>query len=167
MPKARPITEAEFRRAIALTSETRYPERNRAILILSARAGMRIGEIQGLDLADVWDSTTKEVRDRMFLAAVRTKWGHAREVFLNKTARRALEQFLELRGIEDGPLFVSQNRRRFGRSALVSHVRALYARGDRHLVPRRSRAVHHQPRRRRGLNPDHTESCWPQIIGCN
>ena len=128
MPKARPITEAEFRRAVALTSETRYPERNRAILVLSASAGMRVGEIQGLDLADVWDSTTKEVRDRVFLAAVRTKWGHAREVFLNIAARRALEQFLELRGTEEGPLFVSQNRRRFGRSALVSHVRALFAR---------------------------------------
>jgi integrase/recombinase XerD len=128
MPKARPITETEFRRAVALTSETRYPERNRAILMLSARAGMRVGEIQGLDISDVWDDTTGEVRDRIFLSASRTKWGHAREVFINKVVRRTLELFIERRGVGEGPLFVSQNRRRFGRSALVSHVRALYAR---------------------------------------
>lgn len=40
MAKARPITEAEFKRAFALAGTSRYPERNQAILALSARAGM-------------------------------------------------------------------------------------------------------------------------------
>jgi site-specific recombinase XerC len=96
MPRARPITETEFRRAVALTSETRYPERNCAILVLSDHAGMRVGEIQGLDIADVSDAATGEVRDRVFLSAVWTKWRHAREVFLDKPVQRAIEQHIEL-----------------------------------------------------------------------
>lgn len=128
MAKARPINEAEFRRAYSLAATSRYPARNQAVLSLSARAGMRIGEIRDLDLIDIYEPTTNEVRDRIYLASDRTKWGHAREVFLNRAVRKALEAHLATRGTEPGPLFVSQNRRRFGRTALINHVRALYAR---------------------------------------
>ena len=53
MAKARPITEAEFRRTLSQAGLSRYPARNRALLSLSAMAGMRVGEIQGL-----WVSAT-------------------------------------------------------------------------------------------------------------
>jgi integrase len=128
MAKARPITEAEFKRAFLLAGTSRYPERNQAILALSARAGMRIGEIRDLDLADVWDNAVEELRERIYLSADRTKWGHAREVYLSKTTRKVLEAHVATRGLVEGPLFLSQNRKRFGRTALVTQVRALYLR---------------------------------------
>jgi integrase len=82
---------------------------------------MRIGEIQDLDLADVWDNATEELRERIYLSADRTKWGHAREVYLSKTTRKVLEAHIATRGLVAGPLFLSQNRKRFGRTSLVHH----------------------------------------------
>jgi integrase len=73
MSKARPITEAEFKRTLAVARGTRHPERNILCLMLSARAGMRVGEIGGLDLADAYDEHAGAVRDRIYLAAERTK----------------------------------------------------------------------------------------------
>lgn len=128
MPKARPITEAEFKRAFALAATSRYPERNQTILALSARAGMRVGEIRDLNLSDVWDDATETLRERIYLSAERTKWGHAREVYLSRTTRKVLETHISTRGLAAGPLFTSQNKRRFGRTALVTHMRSLYAR---------------------------------------
>ncbi|MFM9863453.1 MAG: tyrosine-type recombinase/integrase [Micropepsaceae bacterium] len=128
MPKARPITEAEFKRAFALAGTSRYPERNQAILALSARAGMRIGEIRDLNLIDVWDDAVEELRDRIYLSADRTKWGHAREIYLSRTTKKVLESHVANRGLAVGALFLSQSGRRFGRTALVTHVKSLYSR---------------------------------------
>lgn len=141
MPKARPITEAEFKRAFALAGTSRYPERNQAILALSARAGMRIGEIRDLDLKDVWDDSVEEFRDRIYLTADRTKWGHAREIYLSKTTRKVLEAHVAERGLSPGPLFASQNRRRFSRTALVTHVKSLYVRAGVDTTSHAGRAL--------------------------
>lgn len=97
MAKARPVTETEFKRTLAVARATRYRERNAVCLMLSARAGMRVGEIQNLDLVDVWDDHAGEIRDRIFLAAHRTKWNHAREVHLNQSVRRELSAHLKVR----------------------------------------------------------------------
>ncbi len=128
MPKAKPITETEFRRVLAVAGSSRYPERNRLCLLLSARAGMRVGEIRDLDLHDVLDPATGEIRDRVYLAASRTKWNHAREVHLNRTVQRALASYLSLRGPLDGPLIQTQSNARFRRTSLVSLYRTLYER---------------------------------------
>ena len=66
MSNARPITEADFTRTLAVARATRHPERNILCLMLSARAGMRVGEIGGLDLADAYDEHAGAVRDRIY-----------------------------------------------------------------------------------------------------
>lgn len=126
MGKARPITEAEFRRTMAMAGTSRYPERNQLCLALSARAGMRVGEIQGLDVGDVYDRSVEGVRDRIYLTAERTKWGHAREVHLNRTVKRLLEAYLTVRGLDDGPLILTQSGNRFARTAFVGLFSSLY-----------------------------------------
>ena len=126
MAKARPITETEFRRVMAYAGTTRYPARNRLLLALSGLAGMRVGEIQGLDLIDVLDTQEGRTRDRIYLSAERTKWHHAREVYLNRTVQRLLDAHLQERGWDEGPLILSQSKRRFGRSVLVNLFRDLY-----------------------------------------
>jgi len=89
---------------------------------------MRIGEIRDLNLIDVWDDAIEELRDRIYLSAERTKWGHAREIYLSRTTRKVLEAHVAVRGLTPGPFFMSQNRRRFGRTALVNHIKSLYTR---------------------------------------
>jgi integrase/recombinase XerD len=126
MAKARPISESELKRTLSVARATRYPERNVVCLMLSARAGMRVGEIQNLDLGDIWDEHAGEQRDRIFLSAHRTKWNHAREVHLNQAVRRELSSYLKVRGLTPGPLILTQSGRRFGRTALVSLFKELY-----------------------------------------
>lgn len=126
MARARPITEAEFRRTMAMAGTSRYPERNQLCLALSARAGMRVDEIRCLDVSDVYDGSEEEVRDRIYLTAQRTKWGHAREVHLNRTVKRLVEAYLSIRGFEEGPLILTQSRNRFARTAFVGLFSAIY-----------------------------------------
>lgn len=126
MGKARPITEAEFRRTMAMAGTSRYPERNRLCLALSARAGMRVDEIRNLDVCDAYDRSVEGVRDRVYLTAERTKWGHAREVHLNRAVKRLIEAYLTVRGLDDGPLVLTQSKNRFARTAFVGLYCALY-----------------------------------------
>lgn len=126
MAKARPINDAEFRRAVAVARGSRYAERNVTVLYLSARAGMRVGEIRDLDLLDVVDPISRDVRDRIYLDASRTKWAVAREVHLGSAVRREIRALLGVRGSEPGPLIMTRSGRRFGRTALVGLFKHLY-----------------------------------------
>jgi integrase/recombinase XerD len=87
---------------------------------------MRVGEIGALNIEDVWDFQTNSVRDRIFLSGKRVKWGHAREVFLNRAVRRKLVEYISLREAAPVPLILSRSGRRFGRTALVGLFRELY-----------------------------------------
>lgn len=129
MAKARPITEAEFRRTLAVATSSRYPERNQLCLMLSGRAGMRVDEIRNLDLCDVCDESDGgqiRVRDRIYLAGTRVKWGHAREVHLNRAVRRSLDAYLGVRGYDEGPLILTQSGKRFSRTSFVGHFCQLF-----------------------------------------
>lgn len=126
MAKARPITETEFRRVLAVAGATRHPERNTLCLVLSARAGMRVGEIRELDMGDVYDYEIGAIRDRIYLAADRVKWNHAREVHLNRTVRRHIEAYLQVRGTDDGPFILTQSVKRFSLFPFINHYRTLY-----------------------------------------
>ena len=128
MSKAKPITETEFRRVLAVAGSSRYPERNRLCLLLSARAGMRVGEIRALDIEDVFDPVIGQIRDRIFLSAQRTKWNNPREVHLNRSVQRALSSYLPLRDPLVTPLIQTQSISRFRRTSLVSLYRRLYER---------------------------------------
>jgi integrase/recombinase XerC len=80
--------------------------RNYAIVQLMLQAGLRVGEVATLRMADVIMS------DRSGSVRIRHGKGlKAREIPLNATARRALKQFLEGRPMTrkktDAPLFVS------------------------------------------------------------
>ncbi len=126
MAKARPITEEEFKRTVAVAGATRHPERNRLCLALTARAGMRVGEIRMLNAEDVYDFDLDQVRDRIYLTADRTKWNHAREVHLNSKLQKMIMVYFAVRGIERGPLILTQSGKRFSQFPFVNHYRGLY-----------------------------------------
>ena len=78
--------------------------RNYAMVQLMLQAGLRIGEVAALQIADI------TMNDRSGIVRVRHGKGlKAREAPLNATARRALKQHLERRqaSAKDAPLFIS------------------------------------------------------------
>ena len=96
--------------------------RHRAVVTLLADLGLRVGELVGLDLADVgWERGHRTVR---FVG----KGGRPRRRVLTVEAAAALDDYLVLRGAGDGPLFVTSTGARIDRHAVFRLIRRL-ARG--------------------------------------
>ena len=95
--------------------------RNRAVLALLADLGLRVGEVVGLDSADVgYERGHRSVR---FLG----KGGQPRRRALTPGTAAAIDAYLTVRGAEPGPLFVTAGGGRLDRHAVFRLVRR-YAR---------------------------------------
>lgn len=124
--KARPITRDEFDRTVGLAEDGEHGPRNAMVLLLTGGAGMRLGEVGGLDLKDVWDPTTNKVRRSIHLVAGKSKTRIARDIHLSTRVRRAIKAYIRERGTKGGPLVLTRFGGRFHRVALVSLVKGLY-----------------------------------------
>jgi integrase/recombinase XerD len=78
--------------------------RNKAMILLLLRTGMRIGELLGLQLGDV---NLRERRIEIFEAR-KTRIG--RVVYISDDARQALTKWLKKRCVDKSPLFYAQGR---------------------------------------------------------
>jgi integrase/recombinase XerD len=95
--------------------------RNRAVMTMLADLGLRVGELVGLDLADVgWERGHRTVR---FVG----KGGRPRRRVLTPGAAAALDDYLPVRGTQEGPLFVTSSGARIDRHAVFRLVRRLAA----------------------------------------
>jgi integrase/recombinase XerD len=95
--------------------------RNRAAVTLLADLGLRVGELVGLDLADVgWERGHRTVR---FVG----KGGRPRRRVLPPGAAAALDDYLAVRGGQEGPLFVTASGARIDRHGVFRLVRRLAA----------------------------------------
>lgn len=93
--------------------------RSLAVATLLADLGLRVGEVVGLDLADVgWERGHRTVR---FVG----KGGRPRRRVLTAGAAAALDEYLRVRGLGDGPLFVTSSGSRLDRHAVFRLVRRL------------------------------------------
>ncbi len=128
MKQARVLTDAEFKRLVAVVAQMKHAGRNRLALMLSHLAGLRVGEIAALTVRDVIDSEGK-VREQLRLRAEITKGGHARVVFLNEKLRREIERhqtdWSENRNA-DAPLLLTQKRTAFSANTLCQLLGQLY-----------------------------------------
>src|SRR5689334_23102930 len=93
---------------LTYASTTRHPARNRAIVLLSAKAGLRAGEIAKLEWDMILDpagrvGNTVELRDRA------AKKGSGRTIPLHPDLRAALDALLLL-GSSSGPVVTSERR---------------------------------------------------------
>jgi len=70
-----------------------HAARNRAMLLLTHLAGMRVGEVAALTWGDVV-SAEGRVKDEIRLNADQTKGGHPRIVFLNPKLLKELECYV-------------------------------------------------------------------------
>ena len=130
MPQAKVLTNKELRRVLDHVATRPHAARNRAILLLTHWAAMRIGEVAALRVEDVLnrDGTVKtEIR----LDAARTKAKRARTVYVNDKLRKELATWvrqLPSVGTPDAALFPTQKRTAFSANSLCQAVNLIYAR---------------------------------------
>ena len=128
MKQARVLTDAEFKRLLAVVAQMKHAGRNRLALMLSHLAGLRVGEIAALTVCDVIDGDGK-VREQLRLRAEITKGSHARVVFLNEKLRREIEHYRTDRPEDlgaDAPLLLTQKRTAFSANTLCQSMGHLY-----------------------------------------
>ena len=87
--QAKVLTPGDLRRLLALTTESRFPERDRVMVLLAVRAGLRAREIANLSWGMVFDANGRitsmiEVRDCI------AKRGSGRRVPMHPQLREAL-----------------------------------------------------------------------------
>ena len=102
-----------------LKAASRAGRRHRAMLTLLADLGLRVGELVGLDLTDL--GLERGHRTVRFVG----KGGKARRRALTPGAAAALDDYLQERGTEPGPLFRTSTGGRVDRHAVFRMVRRL------------------------------------------
>jgi integrase/recombinase XerD len=122
------LTESEIRRVFRIIETTRHAERNRLAFVLSVYAGLRVGEIAALTVADV-ATQDDDVRREIKLGAHQTKGSKGRTVILSERVRKELSSFLKNQPSQhsDAPLIASQrNGRAFSNVSLSMLFKEIY-----------------------------------------
>ena len=132
MKQARTITAADLRKVLDYIGSRKHASRNRAMLLMTHLAGLRVGEVASLYLRDVLDADGK-VRTEILLKAEQTKGNEARTVFINERLRKELEAYLASHVFLNPTkckLFYTQQRHIAGFTAntLTQHFHYLYKR---------------------------------------
>lgn len=134
---ARVLTEKELNLLLLFVKTRKHSERDRAMVLMSHLAGMRVKEIASTNISDVLasdGSIKKEIR----LTAKQTKGKHARTIVLSEKLRKELRCYLQsrfdtkqliaityMKGINK-PLFKTQKRDGFSANTLCYHFHMLY-----------------------------------------
>jgi site-specific recombinase XerD len=110
----RVLTELEYR---ALRDVSRVDVRLYSIVEVLLQTGIRIGELANLSLDDIRKSKTGNI-DYLYIKAAGSH--PARKVPLNKSAKKAIDEYILIRPeTEDDTLFITKN----GRPLLVRNIR--------------------------------------------
>ena len=129
MAQAKTLTKEEITRVLDYIRTRRFAPRNRAMMLLTHLAGLRIGEVAGLRLSDVinQDGTVKE---EIRLLPDMTKGRHPRTVFVNIRLREELAAYAaQVRCVDRSyPFFASQKSMKsgFGANSLAQAFALLY-----------------------------------------
>lgn len=131
MAAAKSLTAEEIQCVLDYIAAGSKPQRNRVMFLLTAMAGMRVGEVAALTLGDVRNSDGS-VRREIPLAAHRVKHGHARTVYINTRLHAELQAWVSGQTWYDDtqPLFPTHRspRRAFTANTLAQHFYWLYRR---------------------------------------
>ena len=101
MSQARVLTERELRKILSFCSTQPHAARNRAMLLCTHQAGMRVGEVAALRICDVLGADGT-VLEEIALSASQTKGNSSRTVLVPRKLRDELTVYLQLRfGIEN------------------------------------------------------------------
>lgn len=129
MRQARVLTDPEFKRLLAVVAQRKHAARDRFALILSHLAGLRVGEIAGLILRDVFEASG-DVREQLRVRASIAKGGRERVVFLSERLRKEIERYRDAAISDHGdferPLLLTQKRTAFSPNTLCQLMGQLY-----------------------------------------
>lgn len=130
MGQAKTLTERELKRVLDYIALHRHAARNRAMVVLTYYAGLRVSEVANLKYADVV-AADGSVKPEIQLAPEQVKGGHARTVFVGEKLRKELATYvktLKRRDQEQLALFRTQKRDGFSPNTLCQHFYWLYQR---------------------------------------
>lgn len=128
---AKTLTAQELRRVMDYIATRKYAARNRALLIVTHYAGLRVSEASNLLYGDLVDADGR-IRSEIRLRAEETKGGEARTVFVSDKLRKELEAYVKTL-VEPNPmhkLFFTQKRhdKGFNANTLTQFFWHLYKR---------------------------------------
>jgi integrase/recombinase XerD len=130
MAQAKTLTKEELTRVLDYIRSRRFAPRNRAMMLLTHLAGLRIGEVAGLRWSDVINSDGT-VKEEIRLLPDMTKGRHPRTVFVNIRLREELAAYAAQAQCVDRsyPFFASQKsiKSGFGANSLAQTFALLYA----------------------------------------
>ena len=130
MPQAKVLTNKELRRVLDHISTRPHAARNRAILLLTHWAALRIGEVASLRVEDVLGKDGM-VKSEIRLDAARTKAKRARTVYVNDKLRKELNAYARQLSSEtagSAPFLPTQKRTAFSANSLCQTVNIIYRR---------------------------------------
>lgn len=122
--QARTLTDQEFELLLERIQQRPHAARNSLMLKLLHGAGLRVGEIAALKIADVIGADGR-IRDQIILQPHQTKGHHQRTVWLNEKLKIELLAYI-VTGDKTGYLFSSQKRDHFTANTLQAVVTSLY-----------------------------------------
>ena len=137
MAQARTLNEKELNLLLLYTNTRKHAARDRAMVLMTYFAGMRIGEVAATKIKDVlgMDGTIKY---ELNLTAEQTKGRHPRTVVLSDKLRKELKTYLETRFSTkelialtysdhiNKPLFATQKREGFDANTACYLLHMLY-----------------------------------------
>ncbi len=125
--QAKTLNERELQRLLDFVKTTKSATRNRAIILLTHLAGMRIGEVAAVRLCDVVASDGS-VRDEINLSAAQTKGNRSRSVLLNERVQTELAAYIRTVRVRDSKqaLFSTQRSAAFTANSLTQVVNGIY-----------------------------------------
>lgn len=129
--QAKTLNEQELRKVLDYISTRKHSARNRALLMITFLAGMRVAEVASLRFSDVVDSDGN-IRNEIRLTPAMTKGQYARVVFVNERLRKELEKYIRFYNPVNKSMkfFYSQKRNSdgFSSNSLTQHFHFLYRR---------------------------------------
>lgn len=125
--QAKTLNERELQRLLDFVKTTKSATRNRAILLLTHLAGMRIGEVAAVRVCDVLASDGT-VREEINLSAAQTKGNQSRSVLLNERMQTELAAYIRTVRVRDPKqaLFATQRSAAFSANSLTQVVNGIY-----------------------------------------
>ena len=79
MAQARVLTERQLKKVLQYCDQHKHPTRNKAMLLMTHFAGLRVGEVAALTVSDVL-TLEGEIKDEVFLSSAQTKGSRGRTV---------------------------------------------------------------------------------------
>ena len=148
--QAKVLSDKAVKDLLFFAETTRHPERNRVIVLLSVKAGLRAGEIAKLTW-EMIETPTGEIGNSIELRDEAAKMGHGRRIPLHTDLRAALIAWRE-KARASGPVVRSERGRKMTPLSIVVWFNRAYRAtgldgcsshsGRRTFITRAARLVH-------------------------